>query len=162
MYDIFRGRESVVRNMEYTYKFRLYPTVEQQEQMSRNFGCCRYVFNHFLAQRQEQYTLAVLGAVPRCKSSRAQRGYSSSAERRLPKPRMWVRFPLSAPRPREGLLNAYDSPERRAATSPAMAQTRRDHADVPPVLLSFPPGVGGISNRLHHARPHKRWLLYKP
>ena len=23
--------------------------------MSRNFGCCRYVFNHFLAQRQEQY-----------------------------------------------------------------------------------------------------------
>ena len=23
--------------------------------MARNFGCCRYVFNHFLAQRQEQY-----------------------------------------------------------------------------------------------------------
>lgn len=23
--------------------------------MSKNFGCCRYVFNHFLAQRQEQY-----------------------------------------------------------------------------------------------------------
>lgn len=41
--------------MEYSYKFRLYPTVKQQEQMSRNFGCCRYVFNHFLAQRQEQY-----------------------------------------------------------------------------------------------------------
>src|SRR5574344_1438220 len=41
--------------MEYSYKFRLYPTATQQEQMSRNFGCCRYVFNHFLAQRQEQY-----------------------------------------------------------------------------------------------------------
>ena len=41
--------------MEYSYKFRLYPTAAQQEQMSRNFGCCRYVFNHFLAQRQEQY-----------------------------------------------------------------------------------------------------------
>ena len=41
--------------MEYSYNFRLYPTVEQQEQISRNFGCCRYVFNHFLAQRQEQY-----------------------------------------------------------------------------------------------------------
>ena len=27
----------------------------QQEQMARNFGCCRYVFNYFLAQRQEQY-----------------------------------------------------------------------------------------------------------
>lgn len=23
--------------------------------MTRNFGCCRYVFNHFLAQQQEQY-----------------------------------------------------------------------------------------------------------
>ena len=41
--------------VEYSYKFRLYPTAEQQEQMSRNFGCCRYVFNHFLTQRQEQY-----------------------------------------------------------------------------------------------------------
>ncbi len=41
--------------MEYAYKFRLYPTTAQQEQISRNFGCCRYVFNHFLAQRQEQY-----------------------------------------------------------------------------------------------------------
>ena len=41
--------------MEYSYKFRLYPTATQREQMARNFGCCRYVFNHFLAQRQEQY-----------------------------------------------------------------------------------------------------------
>ena len=41
--------------VEYSYKFRLYPTAEQQEQMSRNFGCCRYVFNHFFTQRQEQY-----------------------------------------------------------------------------------------------------------
>ena len=41
--------------MEYSYKFRLYPTAAQQEQMSRNFGCCRYVFNHFLAQQKEQY-----------------------------------------------------------------------------------------------------------
>lgn len=41
--------------MEYSYKFRLYPTATQQEQMARNFGCCRYVFNHFLAQRHEQY-----------------------------------------------------------------------------------------------------------
>ena len=49
----------------------------------------------------------------------------------------------------QSLLNVYDSPERRAATSPAMAQTRRDYADVQPVLLSFPPGAGGLSGRLH-------------
>lgn len=38
--------------MEYSYKFRLYPTKAQEQQISRNFGCCRYVFNHFLAQKQ--------------------------------------------------------------------------------------------------------------
>lgn len=41
--------------MEYSYKFRLYPTNAQRDQIARNFGCCRYVFNHFLAQKQEQY-----------------------------------------------------------------------------------------------------------
>lgn len=41
--------------MEYSYKFRLYPTKAQEQQISRNFGCCRYVFNHFLAQKQEHY-----------------------------------------------------------------------------------------------------------
>lgn len=41
--------------MKYSYKFRLYPTAAQREQMSRNFGCCRYAFNYFLAQRKEQY-----------------------------------------------------------------------------------------------------------
>lgn len=46
-----RGGEIV----EYCYKFRLYPTKAQEKQISRNFGCCRYVYNHFLAQRQEEY-----------------------------------------------------------------------------------------------------------
>lgn len=41
--------------MEYSYKFRLYPTNAQRTQIARNFGCCRYVFNRFLAQRQEKY-----------------------------------------------------------------------------------------------------------
>ena len=41
--------------MEYSYKFRLYPTNTQRDQIARNFGCCQYVYNHFLAQRQRQY-----------------------------------------------------------------------------------------------------------
>ena len=41
--------------MEYSYRFRLYPTRVQEQQICRNFGCCRYVFNHFLSQRQESY-----------------------------------------------------------------------------------------------------------
>ena len=41
-------------NMEYAYKFRLYPNREQ-ELILRTFGCCRFVFNHYLALRKEAY-----------------------------------------------------------------------------------------------------------
>ena len=41
--------------MEYSYKFRLYPNREQETQMLRTFGCCRFVFNHYLADRIETY-----------------------------------------------------------------------------------------------------------
>ena len=41
--------------MEYSYKFRLYPSEEQTSLIERTFGCCRYVYNHYLAMRQEAY-----------------------------------------------------------------------------------------------------------
>lgn len=41
--------------MEYSYKFRIYPNREQEILIQRTFGCCRFVFNHFLAERIEQY-----------------------------------------------------------------------------------------------------------
>lgn len=41
--------------MEYSYKFRIYPTREQENLIQRTFGCCRFVYNHYLAQRIEQY-----------------------------------------------------------------------------------------------------------
>lgn len=41
--------------MEYSYKFRLYPNREQENLILRTFGCCRYVYNHYLAQREEAY-----------------------------------------------------------------------------------------------------------
>lgn len=44
--------------MEYSYKFRLYPNTTQIQQIQRTFGCCRFVFNHFLAERIEQYKQA--------------------------------------------------------------------------------------------------------
>lgn len=43
--------------MEYSYKFRIYPTSEQERLIQRTFGCCRYVFNHYLADRQEKYRM---------------------------------------------------------------------------------------------------------
>jgi len=39
----------------YTYKYRLYPNKEQQIRLAAHFGCCRFVYNHFLAQRKNAY-----------------------------------------------------------------------------------------------------------
>ncbi|MEK3937075.1 transposase [Sporosarcina sp. FSL W7-1349] len=37
------------------YKFRLYPTKEQEEFLVKTFGCVRFVYNKMLAERQETY-----------------------------------------------------------------------------------------------------------
>ena len=41
--------------MECSYKFRLYPNRKQINLIERTFGCCRYVYNHYLVMRQEAY-----------------------------------------------------------------------------------------------------------
>ena len=41
--------------MEYSYKFRIYPTPDQENLIQRTFGCCRFVYNHYLAKRKEAY-----------------------------------------------------------------------------------------------------------
>lgn len=41
--------------MEYSYKFRIYPNKEQQNQIEQTFGCCRYVYNYYLTVRREAY-----------------------------------------------------------------------------------------------------------
>ena len=41
--------------MEYSYKFRLYPNQEQENLILRTFGCCRYVYNHYLSVRKEVF-----------------------------------------------------------------------------------------------------------
>ena len=38
-----------------TYKFRIYPNKEQEILLSKHFGCSRFVYNHFLNERKEQY-----------------------------------------------------------------------------------------------------------
>ena len=30
------------------YKYRIYPTNEQKEQIAKTFGCCRFVYNRTL------------------------------------------------------------------------------------------------------------------
>ena len=41
--------------MEYSYKFRIYPTASQSQQIQRIFGCCRFVWNYYLSKRKELY-----------------------------------------------------------------------------------------------------------
>ena len=38
-----------------TYRFELNPTREQKVLLDRHFGCVRFVYNHFLSERREQY-----------------------------------------------------------------------------------------------------------
>lgn len=46
-------------NIEYmlykAYKYRLYPTKEQEILLEKTFGCCRYVFNRALALKTELF-----------------------------------------------------------------------------------------------------------
>ncbi|MCJ0124448.1 IS200/IS605 family element RNA-guided endonuclease TnpB [Clostridioides difficile] len=37
------------------YKFRLYPNKKQQELINKTFGCCRFVYNKYLAKRIDVY-----------------------------------------------------------------------------------------------------------
>jgi putative transposase len=38
-----------------SFKFRIYPNKEQEILMSKHFGACRFVFNHYLNKRKESY-----------------------------------------------------------------------------------------------------------
>ena len=38
-----------------TYKYRMYPNKEQQQMLAKYFGSVRFVYNHFLAERKQQY-----------------------------------------------------------------------------------------------------------
>lgn len=41
--------------MEKAYKYRIYPNKKQQELIQKTFGCCRFVYNTYLAKRIEMY-----------------------------------------------------------------------------------------------------------
>lgn len=41
--------------MEKAYKYRIYPNEKQKEIIAKTFGCCRFVYNKYLAQRIELY-----------------------------------------------------------------------------------------------------------
>ena len=47
----------MLKEITKTYKYRLHPSLQQEELLAKHFGCTRFVYNKFLALRQEQYRL---------------------------------------------------------------------------------------------------------
>jgi putative transposase len=39
------------------YKYRIYPTKQQEEQLAQLFGCSRYVYNKLLEENNKAYEL---------------------------------------------------------------------------------------------------------
>jgi transposase len=39
------------------FKFRIYPTPWQEQELAQQFGAGRFVYNHFLRQRMDYYAL---------------------------------------------------------------------------------------------------------
>ena len=49
------AKESKKGKANKAYKYRIYPNKAQEELIQKTFGCVRYVYNHFLAERMETY-----------------------------------------------------------------------------------------------------------
>ena len=43
------------KTIKKAYKYRIYPTKEQQEYFAKTFGCCRFVWNKMLAEKLSAY-----------------------------------------------------------------------------------------------------------
>ena len=42
-------------NFQKAFKYRLYPTKEQEIFLSQQFGATRFIYNYFLANRKDEY-----------------------------------------------------------------------------------------------------------
>ena len=42
--------------MEKAYKYHIYPNKKQKEIIAKTFGCCRFVYNTYLAKRIENFS----------------------------------------------------------------------------------------------------------
>ena len=51
----WRIYESEVKYSGKAYKYRIYPNKKQREIITKTFGCCRFVYNTYLAKRIEMY-----------------------------------------------------------------------------------------------------------
>ncbi len=53
--DILPNKKQGVDTIHKAFKFRIFPTKEQEVLIAKTLGCNRFVYNHFLAKRKEAY-----------------------------------------------------------------------------------------------------------
>ena len=56
-YVYVKGKDYINNSMKQflAYKYRIYPTEDQQVLLSKTFGCKRVIFNHYLNEQQERF-----------------------------------------------------------------------------------------------------------
>lgn len=54
-YNRFTNPEEEVKNVGKAYKYRIYPNEKQKEIIAKTFGCCRFVYNKYLAEKIKLY-----------------------------------------------------------------------------------------------------------
>ena len=88
--------------MEKAFKFRLYPTKEQEVLLSRTFGCVRFVYNHYLDKRKTLY---------KAEQKTMSHKECSADLTRLKKEYPWLREPdsIALQASLEHLQTAYDN-----------------------------------------------------
>jgi putative transposase len=52
---IGKSQELNENEMHKAFKFRLLPTKEQEVLLAKHFGCSRFIYNHFLSEKQKHY-----------------------------------------------------------------------------------------------------------
>ena len=52
---IGKGQELKENEMHKAFKFRLLPTKEQEVLLAKHFGCVRFIYNHFLSEKQKHF-----------------------------------------------------------------------------------------------------------
>jgi putative transposase len=78
------------RVVKRAYKYRFYPTIEQERQLAATFGCVRYVYNRALAERSRAWTQE------QCRISYAESDKMLTAWKRDPET-SWLTEPSKGP-----------------------------------------------------------------
>ena len=56
IYNVIKLHQEVIHvKINKAYKFRIYPTLEQQNQINKTLGCTRLIYNYYLNKKQTLY-----------------------------------------------------------------------------------------------------------